>query len=506
MKFRDYVRIPRSSWPGIVLIVVAVLAVTAAYTFTQAKVYVADARGFVSTAGPVDDPALGSVQDQDAFAKSRAASYVGLAHSRATASEVKQRLGLPDDVSDLLGRVSVEYPADTVLIEVTVEAGTPRDAQALADAWIAALARQVAQIEDPENQDLAGTPLVVPVESAALPEAPVSPRVYRNLALGLLLGVLLGLAYAIARNVLDRRLRTPSDVESRFDVNVVGVVPKAAVLGRRASARAGLAVESLGNDAGAGVSEAFRKLRTNLTYMDVDHPPVVIVVTSPRPGDGKSTVAGNLAAAIAVSGQRVVLIDADLRRPTQAASLGLLEGAGLTDVLVGRVHPKETLQQSIEHENLLVMAAGRTPPNPSELLGSQVMKALVDKLAETGLVILDAPPLLAVTDAAVLTANADGALVVISAGQTNDRALRVSLDHLEDVQGRVLGVIVNKMPQRGSDSSYYYSRDYASNRPLGGGGASSAGRNSPSGWVRRPPTIRKQRASPEDAPRPGVQR
>src|SRR5690349_2558651 len=118
--------------------------------------------------------------------------------------------------------------------------------------------------------------------------------------------------------------------------------------------------------------------------MDGHNPPKVILGTSPKPGDGKSTVASNLAAAIGFSGQRVVLVDADLRRPTQATSLGRVEGVGLTDVLVGRVHPKDALQPSADHDNLLVMAAGRIPPNPSELLGSNVMRQLVTKLAEGG--------------------------------------------------------------------------------------------------------------------------
>ena len=197
-------------------------------------------------------------------------------------------------------------------------------------------------------------------------------------------------------------------------------------------------------------------------FMDVDNPPRTIVVTSPRPGDGKSTIAANLAAAIAVGGQRVVLIDADLRRPTIAESLGLVEGVGLTDVLVGRLELDEALQRTAEHENLQVLAAGRIPPNPSELLGSRAMRTLVAKLAETSFVVLDAPPVLPVTDAAVVTANADGALVVITSGQTLDTELGDTLSHLAAVNGRALGVILNKTPRKGAGSAYY--GDYYSAR------------------------------------------
>ncbi len=455
MELRDYLRILRAHWLGVLVITALTLAAAAAWTFTQPKVYAADANGFVQI-GQIDNPALGSVNDQ--FAKSRATSYVDIAKSRATAITVARQLGLDADPAGLVGRISVTQPPDTVLLKITARGATPVEAQRLADAWVAALAAQVEEIENPQGRANSGAPRVVPVESAALPETPVAPQPVRNLGLGLVLGLLLGLGYAMIRNTLDRRLRTAESVQERFGVAVVGSVPEADVLGHAPGERAKLALDhGLGTGPDAAASEAFRKLRTNLIYMDVDNPPRTIVVTSPRPGDGKSTVAANLAAAIAVSGQRVVLVDADLRRPSVADSLGLVEGVGLTDVLVGRLALDDALQESTEHENLRILAAGRIPPNPSELLGSQAMRSLVHTLAKEALVVLDAPPLLPVTDAAVLTANADGALVVISAGQTMDHELARALEHLQAVNGRALGVILNKVG-KGGDSYYggYY--------------------------------------------------
>ena len=210
-------------------------------------------------------------------------------------------------------------------------------------------------------------------------------------------------------------------------------------------------------------SEAFRKLRTNLMYMNVDNPPRVVVVTSPMPGDGKSTVAANLAAAIDSSGENVVLIDGDLRRPTVATWFGLVEGVGLTDVLAGRIPVEDALQTPLEHPNLRVLGAGAIPPNPSELLGSQVMRQLLQKLSADALVLIDAPPLLPVTDAAVLTANADGALVVVSSGKTLDTQLGSALDHLSDVEATALGVVLNRVSPRDAGNGYYdqYSGYYA---------------------------------------------
>jgi capsular exopolysaccharide synthesis family protein len=184
------------------------------------------------------------------------------------------------------------------------------------------------------------------------------------------------------------------------------------------------------------------------------------VVTSPQPNDGKSTIAANLAAAIGLSGQPVVLVDGDLRRPTVAESFGLVQGAGLTDVLAGQADVHDLLQRAGGHPNLQVLASGSIPPNPSELMGSKSMRTLLHKLSESAIVIIDAPPLLPVTDAAVLTAITDGAFVVISSGKTLDTELAAALGHLQTVNGRALGIILNRISKRGPDTGYYQSNYY----------------------------------------------
>ncbi|MSZ76993.1 MAG: polysaccharide biosynthesis tyrosine autokinase, partial [Actinobacteria bacterium] len=335
------------------------------------------------------------------------------------------------------------------------KADSPRQAQELADAWVRGLAEQVASIENPTG-DVANAVEVVPVESAELPSSPVSPNPPRNLAIGLALGLLLGIAYAVIRSRLDRRLRSSSDIDKQFGVPVVGRVP--AIKQLETGGNSGAAVLSVSKSSGSAgwePGEAFRKLRTSIAYMDVDNPPRVIVVTSPQPNDGKSTVSANLAAAIAISGQRVTLVDGDLRRPSVADGFGLIEGAGLTDVLIGRVTLDEVLQDSPDFEGLSVLAAGSIPPNPSELLGSRAMHGLIQELAKEGMVIIDAPPLLPVTDAAVITRECDGAIVVISHAKTLDNELTDALASLTSVQGRVLGVAINRVPRRESGSGYY---------------------------------------------------
>ncbi|WP_372727397.1 polysaccharide biosynthesis tyrosine autokinase [Nocardioides sp.] len=463
MELRDHLRMLAMHWFGVLLIAALVVSGAAAYTFSQTKIYAADANGFVST-GSTGNAALGSINDD--FSKSRATSYVDIAKSRATAQEVIDDLGLDASPAGLVGKISVEQPLDTVLIKITARDETPEGAQKLADAWVKALATQVQQIEDPQQRERTGTPRVITIESAELPTSPVAPQPERNLALALLVGLALGYAYALLRHTLDRRLRTPQAIQDRFQVSVVGTIPMVGALGQDPSDRQQVVLSQAdGTSRQRDAAEAFRKLRTNLIFMDVDHPPQVIVVTSPRPGDGKSTVAANLAAAVAYSGQKVALVDGDLRRPTVARSLQVDGDIGLTDVLVGRLPLSDGLQQSDKHANLFVLPAGRIPPNPSELVGSQAMRTMLEKLSQDYLVIIDAPPLLPVTDAAILTAAADGAFVVVSAGRTLDTELGQALSHLEAVSGKALGIILNKTSRRAMGGYYYYESAYYGEEP-----------------------------------------
>ena len=451
MELNDYLRVLRAHWIGVLALTLVGLGIAAAYTVTQPKVYAANANGFVTT-GQARDAALASVNDS--LAKSRATSYVDIATSRAVASQVIEDLGLEASPASLIADISVVQPPDTVLLKITAESSTPRDAQRLANAWVSALSAQVDEVENPQHRAGSGAPHVVPVESAALPTAPVLPRTRVNLMLGLVLGGLLGLAYAVLRNQLDRRLRASAVVEKQFGVVVVGSVPAARALTHEHHTPLPLVVGEHAREGSEG-AEAFRKLRTNLAYMNVDHPPRTIVVTSPQQADGKSTVAANLAAAIALSGQPVTLVDGDLRRPTVAQNLGLVEGAGLTDVLIGRASVEDVLQHHADFPELAVLAAGSVPPNPSELLGSQAMRVVLDELATKGMVIIDAPPLLPVTDAAVLTTHCDGSLVVVSYGRTTDTELGDSLSHLANVHANMLGVIFNRVPRHNAAGGYY---------------------------------------------------
>jgi capsular exopolysaccharide synthesis family protein len=455
MELKDYVRIVRAHWIGVMVLTLLALGGAAYYTHTQPKVYQAQAEGLVGC-GPSSNTAMASLCDN--LAKSRAASYVSMATSTATAQDVVNSLGLKVSPGSLVGNISVSQPLDTVAIDISARSSSPTGAQTLADAWVKALATEVTKIEGSGKSAIRLTPFT----SAQLPGAPVLPRTKLNLAIGLLLGLLIGFGYALVRHQFDRRLRSSEEVEKAFGVPVIGLIPQSSHMRLDNSEALHLAVIGGVEASNAGIAEAFRKLRTNLAFMDVDKPPRIIVVTSPKQSDGKSTIAANLAAAIAIGGQPVTLIDGDLRRPTVADSLAMVDGAGLTDVLVGRVTAAEVVQSHPDVPGLHVLASGAIPPNPSELLGSQSMRTLMAELAKDTMVIIDAPPLLPVTDAAVLTRSADGAIIVITHGGTLDSELTMALNHITTVHGRTLGIIFNRM-RRGASGGYhgdYYRYEY----------------------------------------------
>jgi capsular exopolysaccharide synthesis family protein len=268
-------------------------------------------------------------------------------------------------------------------------------------------------------------------------------------------GLALGVAYAVLRRHLDRRISKAADVEGFFVVPVIGTLPvdhrldeKSTILGAGAAAQV--------HDAGGAMAEALRELRTNLSFLDVDQPPRIIVVTSSVQAEGKSTVTANLAVTMAVAGENVVVVDGDLRRPTLADVFNLVPGAGVTDVLTGSAELADVLQPWGALPNLAVLGAGRIPPNPSELLGSRAMKNMLNALAQNAIVLIDAPPLLPVTDAAILSGAADGAIVVIRTGRTIQEQLAQSLGNVEKVRGRILGAVLNYVPTRGTDAYSYY--------------------------------------------------
>lgn len=452
-------RVFRAHWVAILLITALGAAAAFGWTLTQPKVYTATGSAIIATGASAD---LGSALVGDNYAKSRVKSYLDIAKSRRVGEHAAESLGLDASPDSLIGRVTVSNPLDTAVLRVSANGATPEAAQELAEAWIAGMTAVVKDLENSGNSDPA-TPSVVSLQtldSAVLPGGPSSPNTQLAVALGLLVGLALGVGYALVKAALDRRLRQPADVEREFEVPVVGALPF-----DDAIAKSGVAAGT----SDFAMKEAVRQLRTNLQFMDVDNPPRVMVVTSSLPGDGKSTTVISLAQAIAESGRDVILVDADLRRPTIAKNLGLSDGAGLTDVLVGRAKTEDVLQAYGPTGHFYVLGAGLIPPNPSELLASQAMQTLLYSFPSHAIVLIDTPPLVPVTDAAVLTARTDGALVVARSGKTTIDVLDRAFQNLDKVSGRPLGVILNSIPRKGAHKDQYaYRYSYESQRDPGG--------------------------------------
>ncbi len=232
----------------------------------------------------------------------------------------------------------------------------------------------------------------------------------------------------------------------------VAVLPQADAIGRESRR---------GADSDFQSEEAVRKLCTNLKFASVDDELKVYVVSSPNPAEGKSSVAFKLAQVMAAAGEDVVLIDADLRRPTADKSFGADGALGLSQVLAGSVSLDRALQRT-DQAGLFVLPAGQIPPNPSELLGSQKMAELVEMLSKELFVILDTPPLLPVTDAAVLSRVASGVLLVVRSGKTNSDEMNAALENVQRAGGKTIGIVLNGVPLSKVSRLKYGDTAYAS--------------------------------------------
>ncbi|MEJ1088241.1 polysaccharide biosynthesis tyrosine autokinase [Microbacterium sp. Mu-80] len=362
----------------------------------------------------------------------------------------------------LVRRITVENPDDTAILKITATGNSPQAARDLATAWVSGL---IATIDANEGVDGApGTSemTVSLAESASLPTSPAFPDTKVAMLVGGVLGLGGGIAFALVRAVSDRRIRPTDDVEERLGLPVVGALPESAVLTDRQHLHRGASTPPAGSKAARvdfALRESLRMLRTNLQFMNVDDPPRIIVVSSALPGEGKSTIAASLARTLADASESVVLVDGDLRRPTVADTMGIRGDLGLTDALAGRVQLADVLHQASDTTTLIVLPAGTIPPNPSELLGSERMGTILSDLGKHAIVIVDAPPLLSVTDSAVLTRHADGALLVTSVGKSTYDHVEKAITAVERIHGKVLGIVLNHMPAVGTMDTYEYAYD-----------------------------------------------
>jgi len=296
----------------------------------------------------------------------------------------------------------------------------------------------------------------------------IDPRGRLNILLGALLGLILGTGAAFFLEYLDRTIRTTADVESFLGIPALGIIPRlrrVAEMKEAAGADGGSAPMVVALDPLDPAAEAYRNLRMNLTFRTAEGSGLrTVLFTSPGPSEGKSTTALNFSVMLAQQGQRVLLLDADLRRPSLHRALDVLREPGLTNILVGDAEAREAIRPSVL-PNLDFLPSGPFPPNPSELLNSKGMKRLLEVLeGKYAHVVLDSPPILAVTDASVLGSYSDGVVVVLRSGETEQRAAERAVDQLKRIGVRIFGAVLNEVASSTPEESYYL-QYYYSYRP-----------------------------------------
>jgi receptor protein-tyrosine kinase len=386
-----------------------------------------------------------------AFAQGRTASYADLADSEQLMKKVIDRLDLNLTPKELASKISASVVQTTVIIELKARDPDPKVAQQLAQAEATEFVTYIADVETPPGKASAPVKATI-VDSADYNDKPVEPKTLLYLIIAGALGLVLGAALALVRDLLDSTVKSPDDVSSAAPGSVLTHIAfdpsmhKAPLL----------------TDAGRNSprSEAFRLLRTNLQFLDLDENPKSFVITSAVPGEGKTSTATNLAMALASAGKRVLVVDGDLRRPSIAKLLGLETVVGLTTVLVGRSTLAETIQVHQE-SGIHVLSSGPIPPNPTEILQSRATRDLLHGLRDMfDAVIIDAPPLLPVADAAIMATDADGAILVVRHAKTTKDQLRLAVTRLDQVNAKLYGYVVNMTPRRRRRGYDYYGYGY----------------------------------------------
>lgn len=443
MTLQDLITVLRVRKITVLVTTLAVTLVVTALTLLTTPLYQATTRLFVSAS---DGSTLAETYQGNRFSQERVISYTELISGETLAQRTIDKLGLNVTAPELQEHIEASAKPGTVLITVNVLDQSPVQARDIANVLSDEFVELVRELETPEDGSRPDSRVVVE-QRASIPQTPVVPKKAKQIGIGFALGLVLGIAVAFVRNMLDTTIKDRQKLESVTGVGVVGTIPLDKE--RRSSAAISFASDN------SAIAESFRKLRTNLQFLSVDDPPKVIVVTSSVPSEGKSTTAINIALALAEADHKVVLVDGDLRRPSLHKYLGLIGTVGLSTVLSGSSSLDDALQPSSE-PRLQVLASGKIPPNPSEILASQATRNLLADLKERfDYVVVDSAPLLAVTDAAILSAAADGALLITRFGQPKREQVGHAVEALDAVGARLLGSVFTITPSRKNGADYY---------------------------------------------------
>lgn len=295
------------------------------------------------------------------------------------------------------------------------------------------------------------SPNVVKVEQAVVPDKPFTPKPFQTAGLYAAIGFIAMAGIVFLVEYLDDTVKTPEDVKDVLNLPVIGLV--ADMNGRSKSRKSRYPGVFVEDKPRSPITEAFRSLRTSLEFYSVDQPLQILVVTSPGPEEGKTTIASNLAVILAKSNKSVLLMDADLRRPNIHNQLSISNRVGLSDLIRGKLTAQEVTQVSESIENLSVITSGSLPPNPAELLASHRMTEIIQELSsQYDMIVIDTPPAI-VSDAQILASKADGVIYVLRPGKTRRLAVLTPIEEFNRVGANIIGVVLNRIPR---NRDYYY--------------------------------------------------
>ncbi|WP_370290665.1 polysaccharide biosynthesis tyrosine autokinase [Nocardioides sp.] len=443
MDYRRILQLLRRHLLRVLVCIVLGVAVSVLLTRAAVKEYSSTSQIFVSASDRTADAA--NPLSSNSSVAGRMLSYVALTTSQEVFRLVRADLGLPEGAPVAQSVEAAIEPA-TFLINVTV---TDPDADLAADV-ANSIARNLGTIINRLEALGSGTTLpsvtTAVTREAVASGSPVSPVPSRNYALGFGFGLLLGLLVSALREVTDTRFRSVTDAREGVTAPVLGIIPFDVSMAtqRRVVSQSPQSLSA----------ERIRQVRASLRFSDLDNPPQVVAVTSSVPAEGKTSVAVNLAVALGSEGSRVLYVDVDLRRPRGALAFEVSDQPGLTEVLVEPDLLGATLHRV---DGIDVLASGGLVPNPSELLATERMQMLIQRARQDyDFIILDCPPVLPVADALTLIQSSDGALFVLGLDRVAREAAVQALTMIDDVGGRVLGVVLNRVRSKLAGAGYGY--------------------------------------------------
>lgn len=445
MEFQEYLRVVAKHWLAVAIITFLTVGAALGLAAVTTPQYRSNTAIFFSVA---DGDSFSEVAQGSTYSQRQVVSFAELARSPLVLDPVIRDLGLTENAAELKERVSTSIPTDTSIVNVAVTDPDRRRAASIANALAKEL--QVASFKiSPKHKNGDAMVQATVTTSAEVPEAPISPSFKINGVIGLALGLGLGIGFAVLRELMDNKIRREQDVQSITETPVVGQIgnERGMASGQR---------QLLGTPLASHRStEEYNKLRLNLQFVDFAHKSRVLTILSAVPDEGKTNVAINLAISLAQSGNKVLLIDADLRKPSVARAMGIEGAIGLTSVLIGEVEFADVRQRWGE-TTLDILPAGVLPPNPTDLLDSQVLGSLLADLgSQYDSIIIDAPPVLPVSDGYLLGKHSDGVLLVVAAASTTKERFAKACRELARFETRVLGIVINKMQTQYREDPYY---------------------------------------------------